>query len=234
MHMDELIQRLWKKGVGCHIINLFLACIFYADDLCLVAPSRGAMQKMLDVCSEYCSEFCLTFDVKKSKILLFTKEKDLVIDKLLIDGKTLEYAKEGKYLGVTIVAGTKLTFASKPALSAFYRSVNCILSALQKPNELVLINLLYSNCFPILSYAEAIEFPSGEMRDCNTALNDAIRRIYRYNRWESIRSLRLQLGFPNLYEAFQRRFDVFIVRNLESSNSVIARTTALYIAELMG
>ena len=235
MYMDELIQRLRKKGVGCHIINLFLACIFYADDLCLVAPSRGAMQEMLNVCNEYCSEFCLTFNVKKSKILLISKQKDLRIDKLSVAGKSIEYVKEWKYLGVTVVAGTKLSFSSKPVLSAFYRSVNCILSSLQKPNELVLINLLYSNCFPILSYAaEAIEFSSGEMRDCNTALNDAIRRIFGYHRWESIRSLRLQLGFPNVYEAFQKRFDAFILRNLESANSVVAKTTALFVAELMG
>ena len=193
------------------------------------------MQEMLNVCNEYCSEFCLTFNVKKLKILLITKQKDLRIDKLSVAGKSIEYVKEWKYLGVTVVAGTKLSFSSKPVLSAFYRSVNCILSSLQKPNELVLINLLYSNCFPILSYAaEAIEFSSGEMRDCNTALNDAIRRIYGYHRWESIRSLRLQLGFPNVYEAFQKRFDAFILRNLESANSVVAKTTALFVAELMG
>ena len=86
----------------------------------------------------------------------------------------------------------------------------------------------------VIFAAEAIEFSSGEMRDCNTALNDAIRRIYGYHRWESIRSLRLQLGFPNVYEAFQKRFDAFILRNLESANSVVAKTTALFVAELMG
>ena len=28
----------------------FLAWLLYADDVCLIAPSRGAVQKMLDIC----------------------------------------------------------------------------------------------------------------------------------------------------------------------------------------
>ena len=57
MYMDGLILLLRKKGVGCHILNVFLACILYADDLCLIAPSRGAMQVLLSICEEYCRMF---------------------------------------------------------------------------------------------------------------------------------------------------------------------------------
>ena len=30
---------------------------------------------MLDICQEYCTEFCLSFNVKKSKVMLFGKVK---------------------------------------------------------------------------------------------------------------------------------------------------------------
>ena len=73
LYVDELIKRLRKNGVGCEMISLFVACIMYADDLCLLAPTRGAMQRLLSTCQEYCSEFCLGFNVKKSKSLLFGK-----------------------------------------------------------------------------------------------------------------------------------------------------------------
>ena len=71
LYVDDLISRLRSRGLGCHIASLFVACLFYADDLCLIAPTRGAMQEMLTVCSEFCKENCLTFNVKKSKALLF-------------------------------------------------------------------------------------------------------------------------------------------------------------------
>ena len=68
LYVDDLIARLRKRGIGCHIIELFIACLFYADDLCLIAPTRSAMQELINCCQEYCAECCLSFNIKKSKI----------------------------------------------------------------------------------------------------------------------------------------------------------------------
>ena len=234
MYVDDMVIYLKKRGIGCHIIDLFLACIFYADDLCLLAPTRGAMQEMLDICNEYCREYCLTFNVKKSKSLIFGKVKNCQIDQLTLDGRTIDYVNEWKYLGVTVVAGTHLSFSSKPALASFYRSINSILSVMRKPDKLILMNLLYSNCVPNLTYAaDVVEFSSNDMRTCNIALNDAIRRIYSYNRWESTRSLRQDLGFPNVYEIFSKRSKSFLEANLQSSNCVIARLVQIFQIEFI-
>ena len=65
LYVDDLIARLRKRGIGCHIIELFIACLFYADDLCLIAPTRSAMQESINCCQEYCAECCLSFDIKK-------------------------------------------------------------------------------------------------------------------------------------------------------------------------
>ena len=73
------------------------------------------------------------------------------------------------------------------------------------------MNLLYPNCVPGLTYASEVkDVTSREMQEMNTALNDAIRRIFSYNRWESTRLLRQQLGFPNVTEIFQKRRDRFL------------------------
>ena len=53
VYMDDLIQQLRKSGVGCHILDNFIAGILYADDVCLLAPSRKAMQKLLEICYNY-------------------------------------------------------------------------------------------------------------------------------------------------------------------------------------
>ena len=98
-----------------------------------------------------------------------------------------------------------------------------LLSTVRKPNDLVLMNLLYSNCVPCLTYAaEVKELPSSEMQSSNVALNDSIRRIFSYNRWESTRTLRQQLGFLNITEIFQSRRDTFVSQCLKLwSNKVI-------------
>ena len=53
------------------------------------------------------------------------------------------------------------------------------------------MHLLYANCVPILTYASGIkQYPAREMTNCTTALNNAIRKIFSYNRWEVIKIFR--------------------------------------------
>ena len=55
--------------MGCYINKLFIACVLYADDVCLLAPSRKSMQELLDVCSNYASSLCITYDERKTKLM---------------------------------------------------------------------------------------------------------------------------------------------------------------------
>ena len=228
LYLDGLIGRLRKTGVGCFILGLFLACLLYADDICLLAPSRGAMQRMLAICEDFCKEFNLSFNVKKSKSLLFASKGGDAVGSLFLNGEPLEYVSQWNYLGTTIIAGASMTFSCRSDLAKFYRSCNSIISSSQKPNELVLINLLYANCVPSLTYAaEVKDISSREMHDCNVALNDSIRRIFSYNRWESTRVLRQQLGFPNVTEIFRSRRRRFFEKCRDSTNGVISFIASL-------
>ena len=183
VYMDDLVSRLKKRGIGCHVVKIFVACLLYADDMCLLAPSKGALQELLGICKEYCNEFCLSFNVKKSKILRFVNMKGKSVDPLVLNHESIEFVSQWKYLGTTIVAGNHLTFSSRSEMSCFYRSVNSLMSSIRKPNELVLMNLLYANCVPGLTYASEVkDVPNREIQEMNVALNDAIRRIFSYNR----------------------------------------------------
>ena len=48
VYMDDLIIKLRKSSMGCHIINYFVACILYADDVCLSTPGCKSMQYLLN------------------------------------------------------------------------------------------------------------------------------------------------------------------------------------------
>ena len=131
LYMDELIDRFKRRVVGCHLIDLFVACLLHADDLWLITPTRNAMQELLRVCEEY----CLSLNVKKSKVLVFGNTKSDHISNLILNGKSLEFVNEWKYLGVTIVSGKSISFSARPALSSVYRAFNLI-TPLSKLGEL--------------------------------------------------------------------------------------------------
>ena len=220
LYVDELIICLKNSGIGCYFLNIFIACIMYADDLCLLAPSRGAMQKLLSICEEFSKEFCLSFNCKKSKALFFGKQ--LVKPSIHLNGEAIEFVDTWKYLGCSINSRPSLSFSIKPNLCSYYASTNSILKCVGKPSEHVLMNLLYSHCVPNLTYcAEVKTLSANDMQKCNVALNDSIRYIFSFNRWESTRFLRQLFNRPNIVEIFHARRKRFSDRNKQSDNSVI-------------
>ena len=61
-------------------------------------------------------------------------------------------------------------------------------------------------CFPIITYAcEVVNFSHKEMESLHVAVNDAIRKIFSYNRWQSIRNLRESFGYRSITEIFALR-----------------------------
>ena len=53
IYMDDLSFILSESGIGCHIDDLCINHVFYADDLCLMAPCAIALQELIGLCYEY-------------------------------------------------------------------------------------------------------------------------------------------------------------------------------------
>ena len=107
------------------------------------------------MCSEYCYSIALTFNPRKSKILVFSKSRvDLNnLEYITLNNSCIEYTNSIKYLGVSIISENGLRFSAADDLRTFYRATNSLLSVLNKPSEEVLMHLLYTNCVPVITYA---------------------------------------------------------------------------------
>ena len=207
LYMDDLVVELRKSCNGCHIADLFIACILYADDVCLLAPSRKSMQKLLDICSAYASSWCIKYNERKTKVMYFGKNfETFYCAPILLNGMQLEFVKEWKYLGVMLKSDKSFICSAKKPRGAFFRSANSILSTLRGPSNRVLMKLLYSICVPIITYAAGVvEYHHSEQESLHVAVNDAIRRIFSYNRWDSIRDLRDSYGYSSVTHIFAER-----------------------------
>ena len=67
------------------------------------------------------------------------------------------------------------------------------------------------------------EFPARQMLDCNTAVNNAIRHIFTYHRWQSIRVLRESFGYKSLSDIFAASKGKFVAKLSSHNNHVISR-----------
>ena len=48
IYINDLIKILRKTGIGCHMIDIFIACILFADNMTLMAPTRDSFKQILN------------------------------------------------------------------------------------------------------------------------------------------------------------------------------------------
>ena len=107
VYCDQLIQELRELGLGAYVAGVYMGVAAYADDLVLLAPSRHAMQKMLDLCEDYADRYNIMFSTdvnpQKSKskcIYMVGKARNLVKPvPLRLCGKDLPWVESATHLG---------------------------------------------------------------------------------------------------------------------------------------
>ena len=53
IYMDDFSVLLSQSGIGCHIEGKCINHVFYADDLCLMAPCAIILQELINMCFKY-------------------------------------------------------------------------------------------------------------------------------------------------------------------------------------
>ena len=230
IYIDDLIIILKKMGIGCHILQKFIACILFADDMSLIAPTRAALQHLLNACAEYCYKYCLKFNIGKTQVMVFGRLNASLssLAKITLQGVTIDYVKSCKYLGFYLVSGKHLSFSTNENLRGFFGSVNSILSSSTKPKENVLMQLLYSNCVPKLTYGAAVkDLNASEKHQYNVAVNNATRRIFGFRIWQSIRQIREFYGYDSIEVIFAKAKTKFLRTLPYHANEILRFLSAL-------
>ena len=67
------------------------------------------------------------------------------------------------------------------------------------------MQLLYANCVPKLTHGAAVkDLTSAERNQYNVAVNNAIRRIFGFRFWQSIRQMREFYGYDSIEISFAK------------------------------
>ena len=82
----------------------------------------------------------------------------------------------------------------------------------EKKNEIVMLQLLESQCISILTYAIEVIHVSNqdERRRLRVAYNSIFRRVFGYRDWESVTELQHALGRPTWEELVAKRTTKFM------------------------
>ena len=72
VYIDDLCSLLNTSRIGCHIDDVCINHVFYADDLCLMALCAIASQELINVCYQYSNEINLNINGTKCFCIAFT------------------------------------------------------------------------------------------------------------------------------------------------------------------
>ena len=105
VYMDDLSTDLSNLNTGCYVNDVCFNHLFYADDTVLAAPSPAALQQLISTCEQYAANNELVFNDTKTICMAVGPNsifKNIDIPDMYLQGRTLDWVSEQKYLGVVI------------------------------------------------------------------------------------------------------------------------------------
>ena len=123
----EIFDTLRRSKLGARINQQFCGIISYADDLCLIARTRGFLQKMIRMLERFAMNVNITFSTNvvleksKTKCMVFhcnSKQHHLV--SLKLNGNNLPFTDKYKYLGTQITNSSTILLDDMNAKRGMY------------------------------------------------------------------------------------------------------------------
>ena len=104
VYVDDLSNTLNNAGIGCHVNNFCTNHVFYADDLCVIAPRLCGLQALLHIlCSKYSVQnYTLYNPIRPICMVVKPHGYELKYPDVYLNNNKLEYVEKAKYLGVII------------------------------------------------------------------------------------------------------------------------------------
>ena len=110
IYINDLPEYISKDINEAVVIdNTRLNSLMFADDLVLICTSSNDLQQSIDNLSKYCKKWDLKINIKKTKIVTFSKTGKIETINHEIDGTNIEKTTEYKYLGFVFTSNGSMT-----------------------------------------------------------------------------------------------------------------------------
>ena len=174
--MDDLSTMLNDSGIGCYVDNVCVNHVFYADDLCLIAPFAIALKQLLNIFHRYSIIVDLNINALKSFCFAFTpKPYKLCLPCLHI--MPLVYIDSIKYLGFTFSRNHKDDDDILRQMRTLYARSNRIIRIFHNCSTKALIELGRSFCESFYYSHLWSQYNKSSFSKMRVAYNNLYRKI---------------------------------------------------------
>ena len=186
--IEDLSLSLCSQKFGCFMNGTCFNHLNYADDAVLLAPSPGALQKLLDICDQFACDNDMLYNVKKSFCLAFVPKVygKLHLPSVCLGTKSLQWVMEHKYLGAVISNDLSDDRDINRQIQAVYARGNVLVRNFSKCNNAVKIELFRSYCCNMYGSHLWNNYSQQAYRRIHVAYNNVFRALFHVKRGDSV------------------------------------------------
>jgi len=229
VYMDGLIKRLKNSGVGCYMGNHFVGAIAYADDVILVCPTKKSLNILKCICEVYAHEFSITFNVKKSVLLVFKgrecSEPEVCV---YVNGDKIEKSVCADHLGHRVSTNDKESMC-KAATASFWKYFNMFMCDFGHTYSIVKSKLFKVYCCSFYG-APLWSMNSSSVSDLCVAWHKALRKVWNVPPQTHNRTIALLSDSVPLDISLKARFCKFARKTLHHPNRVISSVMQIAVS----
>ncbi len=222
IYIDDLSTRLNTLNAGCYIDVTCMNHFFYADDICLLAPSPLGLQILLNECNQYGKTHDIMFHPVKSKCMVVKPTGyNLNVPSMYLGEIMLEVTNDIKYLGVTLNNNLKDDIDMKRQLRSLYASANSVISKFALCSIPVKCHLIESYCLSFYCSYLCCDFIKSSQSKLRVAYNNIYRKILGYGKRDSASSMLVNANIDTFEARMRKSCNNFKQRILNSKNTIV-------------
>ena len=181
VYIDDLSNTLNSAGLGCHIHNCCTNHMFYAYDLCVIAPSPSGFLALLNICAKIGFENIKYNVIKSICMVIKPRGFHLKCPDIYIKNNTLVFNEKTTYLGVLICNDLKDYKDILSHLHSFYCRSNSIIRKFRNCSIGIKLHLFNVYCCTIYCSQLWVNFENGTYLKRKVVYNNMHRRMLGYH-----------------------------------------------------
>lgn len=226
LYLDDLSTLLSKTSAGCYI-DICVNHLFYADDLCLLAPSAMGLQQLINICSVYGADHDILFNAAKSHCMTVKPSKyKLLCPSVSLNESVLSTTSSVKYLGVTLNDTLSDDDEILKQMRGLYARANMLLRQFSNCSKDVKIELFRSFCTNFYCCSLWTSYKVSTLNKIRVAHNNVVRKLLVYSRRDSASAMFVSNKLDGLNVIIRKNVYGFMTRVEACDNSLIAALVA--------
>ncbi|CAK1584651.1 unnamed protein product [Parnassius mnemosyne] len=224
LYVNALIELLSTTHVGCHIDEVCLNNVSYADDMVLLSASVCGLAKLLSICESYARSHGLIYNVNKSECMVFqAKGKALpsYIPPIKLYGTPLRRVSQFKYLGHMVSFDLKDDADIERERRALSVRANMIARRFARCSVPVKVTLFRAYCTSFYTSSLWVDYTQKQYNALRVQYNNAFRMLLGLPRYCSASGMFADARVDCFYTTMRKRCTSLVRRVRDSSNGIL-------------